>query len=113
MKYPRARRPRRAHHWRGYVIDVDPDRSTMWLHLEPVGHHGIDVEAEFDRALLPDAERGTYITLYVHRRGRKSRTVLRKMNLPPWTQAEIDEVRRRARERYAEFRAMFDEATSA
>ncbi len=103
MKYPRKRRPQRAWHWHGYVEDVDA--TTLWIVLaranRPAGDPGIEVQAEFPRRLLPDAEPGIYVTLYVHRRGRKHRTILRPVEMPPLTQEQRDDIRRYAHERLA------------
>jgi len=94
MRRPRRRRPRRIWRWEGVVDEMDA--RSLWTFLVPVDHEGPEVVAEFERAHLPDAQPGTLFNLYIHRRGRKTRTVLRERRLPPWTAEELAEVRERA-----------------
>lgn len=75
MKHPRQHRPRRVYRWEGYVVEVDGD--SFWAQLVPVDHEGPGLQAQFDLARLPQAVPGLLFNLYVHRRGRRMRSVLR------------------------------------
>lgn len=81
---------RRIWRWEGWVEVVEDD--YLGLRLTPVDHRGSEIYAEFDRSWLPNAIEGRYITLYLHRKGKKRRLVLREKRLPPWTQDQLDAI---------------------
>lgn len=88
MRRPTNRPKRlRVHRWEGVVDEVVGDRFSACLLA--VDHKGPEVWAEFEMEHLPDAAPGVVFNLYVYRRGRKSRTVLRRRNLGVWTEADL------------------------
>lgn len=101
MKHPRQRRPRRVYRWEGYVIEVDG--TSFWAQLVPADHDSPHLQAQFDLSRLPQAVPGLLFNLYIHRRGRKVRAVLRPRPLDSWTFEELDAARTKARRRSAMF----------
>lgn len=98
MAFPRKRRPRRAYTWHGHVTEVYPD--IVGTIIVAVGHEMHDLYAEFDRAQFDDdVQAGTIFRLYVHRRGKKTRTVLRTVRRT-WTAEEIAAIEARAAKRF-------------
>jgi hypothetical protein len=95
MKHPRKRRPSRVNRWQGFVLDAD---ETVWVRLARIGGKRIEVDAEFSAADLPNAVKGQLLNLYVHRRGRKARSVLRLRPLTPRTPEELERIRAAADE---------------
>lgn len=83
------------------MIEVDGD--SLWAQLVPVDHDGPHLQAQFDLPRLPQAVPGLLFNLYVHRRGRKVRVVLRPRPLGSWTVEELDAARTKARRRSAMF----------
>lgn len=104
MGRPTKRRPRRIHRWAGRVDEVEG--GSFWALLEPVGHKGPEIVAEFDLKHLPTAMPGVVFNLYTHRRGRKVRTVLRERVLPPFTAEELDRIWDRAHSRAEQFQLL-------
>lgn len=100
------RKAARIRRWEGVVTDLDLDDNTLWTRLIPVDHKGPEVLAEFDRRLLPDARPGSLFWVYVWRRGRKRREVVRLRRLPPLTAEERAEVEATARELAAQLQAI-------
>lgn len=94
MKYPRKRRPSHTYRWEGFVVDIDDGMFTA--RMIRVGTDWPEYLAEFDLARLPEAVPGLLITLYVHRRGHKVRSVLRAKRIRPLTAQEIAEIGARA-----------------
>lgn len=86
----RRRHPRRVHRWEGLVDNIGS--GMLWCRLIPVDHDGPEVWAAFEVKRLPDAQAGDVFNLYVWRRGRKVRTVLRRRDLGVWTEAELVEL---------------------
>lgn len=72
--------------WTAHVIEVDDTAFSAELTRE--GAPGLI--ANFDRALLPDVQPGDLLTV--------TPTGVTRIDLGRWTQEELDEVRRRARE---------------
>lgn len=97
MRHPRKRRPVRSHRWEGYVSDLGPDAFTAILRAD--GHDFPDIAADFPRQVLPDAAEGLRITWYLHRRGRKVRSVLRAKRFRPLTGQEVAEIEELAKQR--------------
>jgi hypothetical protein len=99
MSHRMHARPRRVRRWQGRVEEVfPPPFKSFWCSLVPVDHSGPELVAEMALSSLPAAEPGMVFTVYVHRRGRKVRTVVRERDLGVWTQEEIDGARARAKE---------------
>ena len=90
------RRKQRTFRWEGHVDSIDGDGFTAML--APVDHGGPDVIAEFGNERLPGAYPGRLLSLYIHRRGRRCRHVLRWRVLRPWTEEELACIRARAHE---------------
>jgi hypothetical protein len=82
------------------VQEVTADRfgaRLIKLDRHTPDRYAPELWAEFDLVHLPDAEPGVLFNLYVHRRGKKVRTVLRRRDLGIWAQEEIEAIRTEAR----------------
>ncbi len=83
----RRRHPRRVHRWEGLVDNIA--EGQLWCRLIPVDHDGPELWAAFEVERLSDVQAGDLFNLYVWRRGRKVRTVLRRRDLGAWTAEEL------------------------
>lgn len=81
---------RRTSRWEGFVEDLD--ETTIWARLVPVDHEGAEIVAEFDRAMCPGLREREYLTLYVHRRSKKTRAVLRPKAFQPLTAEQLAQI---------------------
>jgi hypothetical protein len=90
------------------VLDVG---ETVWVRLARVGGDRIEVDAEFVAADLPGAITGQWVNLYVHRRGRKVRSVLGLRPLKSWTPEELERIKATAAARAREFAFWSDESS--
>mgnify|MGYP003422731325 FL=1 len=99
----RREHPRRTFRWEGLVEEVDED--SFWARLIPTDHKGPEIGAEFNLSRLPEAEPGVLFNLYMHRRGKKRRYVLRKRDLGVWTAEELASIKAKAHELAEKLRA--------
>lgn len=99
---PIRKRPSRVMRWEGLVEDVDGDQFCA--RLLPVHREGVELWADFPLDRLPSAKPGVLFNLYVHRRGRKFRTVLRQRDLGAWTAEELEAIRAEAQRLCAKIR---------
>jgi hypothetical protein len=96
-----VRRPRRTWRWEGHVEELS--ETSIWAHILPVDHEGPEVGAEFDRAMCRSLDAvGQYLTLYVHRRGKRVRAVLRPKVIAPLTAEQLEQIRANAARMAAE-----------
>lgn len=85
--------------WEGVVDALT--HGEFWARVRRLGGDSLELEASFERSLLPHARVGMLFTLYVHRRGRRVRTVLRPKAVPPVTAEQIEQARRWVQETMA------------
>jgi hypothetical protein len=86
--------------WSGHIVELDGDTvcASMTRHGDPLYR---EFYAEFSRADVRRAgplELGDYLTLFVPAGARREDCLLAQIVLPPWTEAELIEIRRRAAE---------------
>lgn len=93
----RRRHPRRVHCWKGVVDDICG--GLLWCYLTPADHEGPELFVTFDHEHLPDARLGELFNLYVWRRGKKVRTVLRRRDLGVWTEEALAKIEALAKAR--------------
>jgi hypothetical protein len=89
------------------LIEIAAD--SFWCRLIPADHKGPELVAEMTLARLPAAEPGMLFNVYIHRKGRKQRTVVRERALGVWTREDVDRARASA-ERLA---ALFGDQSAA
>lgn len=94
----RSRRRWPRHDWEGFVVEAG--RRTLWLRLWPDGRDWPELEVEYPRRLLRDAADGQLVHVVVRRN-----TLILDATPPPFTEAEIAEIWRKADERAALFRS--------
>lgn len=89
---------RRIWRWEGFVEEVCED--SIWVRLTPIDHKGHEISGEFDRSYLSNAIEGRYITLYLYKKGKKARLVMREKKLPPLTQEQLDQIKTQAKRQF-------------
>ena len=80
--------------WTAVVIEVEGDQFSAELSRDGFP----DLIANFDRSLLPDVEPGDVLTV--------TPSGVTRVDLGRWTQEELDDIRRRAREMATEVQAL-------
>lgn len=82
--------------WEGWVHEIGD--KVYYTSLVCLNDKLPDLEAEFWKHVCPGLEVGDIFTVYIHKRGKKVRTVVRRRDLGVWTQEEIDDIMAKARE---------------
>lgn len=84
--------------WHGYVTDIAGDIFTAVLCRE--GEPDITADFSMSECGLAGAEPGAYLVV--------TPGSVRRLEMPPWTQEQIDEIRREAERRLAQLLPLID-----